>query len=66
MKIEKREYEDLIRNSVKLEMITNEVLQNPHCSRSDLIRMLGYKNTEKIMSLDIEITAEERPVESYI
>lgn len=66
MKIDKNEYEELIRDSVRLEMITNEVLCNPYCSRDDVIRMLGYQNTEKTSNLNIEITTEESPVESHI
>ena len=40
--IPKIEYEQLIRDSMTLEILINEALLNPYFSKEDLLRITGY------------------------
>lgn len=45
--IKKREYEELVRNTMTLEILVNEIINNPASRREDLLRIAGYSVEEK-------------------
>lgn len=45
--IHKREYEELVRNTMTLEILVNEIINNPASRREDLLRIAGYSVEEK-------------------
>lgn len=45
--INKREYEELVRNTMTLKILVNEIINNPASRREDLLRIAGYSVEEE-------------------
>ena len=54
--IPKREYEELVRNTMTFEILVNEIINNPSSRREDLLRIAGY-SVEKKGEVDSDVMA---------